>query len=70
MIKNSLAEEISKRRKLLNVTQEQLADMAEVGLRTLKSIETGRGNPTLSTILKLTDVLGLDLNLEIKKIGL
>ncbi len=57
---------IKQRRKVLGITQEELADMADVGLRTLKSIEKGKGNPTVDTIAKLADILGMELKLLIK----
>ena len=63
----NLAKTIKQRRDILKITQEQLAEMAEVGLRTLKNIENGKGNPTVSTINKLVNVLGMELKLEIKK---
>ena len=66
----NLAQEIKKRRNILNITQEQLADMAEIGLRTLKGIENGTGNPTITTINKLAEVLGMNLKLSIKKMEL
>ena len=65
-----IAKEIKQRRKVLNITQEQLADMAEVGLRTLKNIESGKGNPTILLLNKLASVLGMELKLEVKKSGL
>lgn len=55
------------RRAALRVTQEELAEMSGVGLRTLKQIESGKGNPTLSTLQKLADVLGMEITLRIKK---
>lgn len=60
--------ELKKRRETLNVTQEQLAEISGVGLRTLKQFESGKGNPTLQTIYKLADALGLKLKLEVKEI--
>ena len=66
----TLANNIKERRDVLKITQEQLAEMAEVGLRTLKSIEKGKGNPTIATINKLAMVLGMELKLEVKKAGL
>ena len=66
----NLAKEIKKRRNILNITQEQLADMAEIGLRTLKGIENCTGNPTITTINKLAEVLGMNLELSIKKMEL
>jgi len=49
------------------VTQNHLAELAGVGLRTLKAIESGKGNPTFETLNKLADVLGMELKLEVKK---
>lgn len=57
---------IKERREELGVTQEQLADLAEIGLRTLKNIESGKGNPTLLTLVKVIDVLGLEIKIDVK----
>lgn len=54
------------RRESLQVTQETLAQLSGVGLRTLKQFESGKGNPTLLTLQKLADTLGLELNMTIK----
>ena len=54
------------RRESLQVSQEVLAELSGVGLRTLKQIESGKGNPTLSTLQKLADVLGLEMCLQLK----
>lgn len=59
---------IKERRKILNVTQETLAEISGVGLRTLKQLESGKGNPTLETLQKICDALGLEIKLEIKNI--
>ncbi|OFY47825.1 MAG: transcriptional regulator [Bacteroidetes bacterium GWF2_41_31] len=58
---------IKERREVLQVTQETLAKLSGVGLRTLKQFESGKGNPTLLTLQKLADVLGLEIGLKIKK---
>ncbi|MBP6427144.1 MAG: helix-turn-helix transcriptional regulator [Bacteroidia bacterium] len=58
---------IKKRRETLNINQESLAELANIGLRTLKQIESGRGNPTINTLQKLADVLGMELKLEVIK---
>jgi transcriptional regulator with XRE-family HTH domain len=60
---------IKERREMLKVTQETLATLSGVGLRTLRQFESGKGNPTLSTLQKLTDALGLDLVLVVKNIN-
>jgi transcriptional regulator with XRE-family HTH domain len=64
-----LIKTIKTRRKLLNVTQEMLADLSGVGLRTVKQFERGKGNPTLQTLQALADVLGLQICLEIKDLS-
>ena len=58
---------IKERREMLQVTQEMLADLSGVGLRTLKQFESGKGNPTLQTLSKLADALGMELTFQIKK---
>ena len=58
---------IKERRKALKITQNHLAELSGVGLRTLKAIETGKNNPTLETVIKLAEVLGMEIKLEIKK---
>lgn len=62
----NLASAIKKRREELGITQEHLAEVASVGLRTLKAIESGKGNPTFSSISKLADVLGLEIIIQVK----
>ncbi len=57
---------IKRRRDMLQVTQETLAELSGVGLRTLKQFESGKGNPTLRTLKKIADVLGLQINLDVK----
>jgi transcriptional regulator with XRE-family HTH domain len=57
---------IKERRQALNVTQETLAELSGVGLRTLKQFESGKGNPTLLTLQKLADVMGLEVSLKLK----
>lgn len=61
-----IIEQIKDRRKALHVTQEMLSELSGVGLRTLKSFESGKGNPTLDTLIRLCDVLGMELTLNVK----
>lgn len=60
---------IKERREELQVTQETLAELSGVGLRTLKQFESGKGNPTLLTLSKLADVLGLEVGLQVKNLS-
>ena len=62
-----LIQTIKERREMLQVTQETLAELSGVGLRTLKQLESGKGNPTLQTLQKLANVLGMEVCLRLKK---
>ena len=64
-----LIKTIKERREIMQVTQETLAALSGVGLRTLKQFESGKGNPTLLTIHKLANVLGMEICLKIKDIS-
>ena len=57
---------IKQRRENLQVNQENLAKLSGIGLRTLKQFESGKGNPTLQTVQKIADVLGLEICLKVK----
>ena len=57
---------IKERRESLQVTQETLAKLSGVGLRTVKQFESGKGNPTLVTLQKLGDALGLETTMKVK----
>ena len=54
-------------RKALGITQQDLADMSEVAISTIKKIESGKGNPSLSTVEKIMDVLGMEVKYEIRQ---
>jgi transcriptional regulator with XRE-family HTH domain len=69
MHQKDLIKTLKERREVLGVTQEHLAELANVSLRTLKSIESGKGNPTFDTLNKLADVLGMEMKLEVKKLN-
>lgn len=69
MHQDKLVSTLKDRRDNLRLTQETLAEMAGVNLRTLKEFERGKGNPTLDTLQKLADVVGLELVFQIKKMN-
>lgn len=64
----SIINQIKERRKVLAISQETLAEISGVGLRTLKQFESGKGNPTLETLQKMCDALGLEIKLEVRTI--
>ena len=57
----NLQEVIKTRRKTLGISQLDLAEMSDISLSTVKDIERGHANPSLATILKLLDVLGMEI---------
>ena len=65
----TIIRQLKNRRESVGITQETLADLSGVGLRTLKQLESGKGNPTLQTMAQIADVLGLELRLEIKRLN-
>lgn len=66
MHQGELIRTIKERRESLRVTQETLSELSELSLRTIKQFESGKGNPTLNTLQKISDVLGLQVCLKIK----
>jgi len=58
---------IRDRRKFLSITQRDLADIAEISERTLRDIEKGMANPELASLIKICEVLGLQINIGVVK---
>jgi len=65
---SNIGQQIKERRKSLNVTQRQLAELSGIGINTLTKIERGEANPSLSILNKILDTLGLELTTDIKRI--
>ena len=62
-----LAEVIKERRKTLAITQPDLAEMAGIGLATIKDIERGKGNPSIGTVSKIMAVLGMEIEFKVRQ---
>lgn len=58
---------MKERREILSLTQQDLAEMAQVGLATIKDIERDKGNPALNTVKKILDVLGIEIEYRIRQ---
>lgn len=54
-----LGAELQRARKQNGLTQEQLAELAGISERTLRSIERGAGNLSIEAVLSAANVLGL-----------
>lgn len=66
MDKNELGNIIKQRRNLLKITQKNLSEISGVTLRKLSDIENGIANPTIDTLVKVMDALGLLLDIKVK----
>ena len=63
----SLAEVIKGRRKTLSISQKDLAEMAGIGLATVKDIERGKGNPSMGTVSRIMEVLGMEIVFKVRQ---
>ena len=60
---------IKQRRALLGLTQQDLSDYTGLSVRIIKSVEAEDGNPSLSTLEKIAEVLGLEFIMRVKIIN-
>lgn len=58
-----LAGEVRARRRTLHLTQRDLAELAGLSERFIRSVERGKPSVQLDSVLGLLDTLGLDLQL-------
>lgn len=58
--------QIKERRKVLNITQTELADLAGISINTVVAVERGQGDPKISTYLSICEVLGLEMEMKLK----
>ena len=63
----TLQDVMKSRRKTLSLSQQDLAEMAGIGLSTIKDIERGKGNPSLSTISEILEVLGMEMMFKVRQ---
>jgi transcriptional regulator with XRE-family HTH domain len=69
-MRNSLVEIgeiIRQRRELLGLLQSQLSALSGISSRTIQLVEQGKGNPSIDTLIRLIDPLGLRLDLVLKE---
>lgn len=62
-----IGQTIKERRALLEISQQDLSDYSGVGISTIKDLERGVGNPSITTLKKILEVLGLELLLQVKQ---
>ena len=68
MTNEEIIKRVKDRKEILAINQENLAELSEVGIATLKRFESGKGNITLNNLQKIVDILGLEIRLELKNL--
>jgi|1048.fasta_scaffold172389_2 transcriptional regulator with XRE-family HTH domain len=58
---------VQQRRAVLQLKQEDLAELSGITEKTIYLLENGKGNPSFSTMQKMLTVLGMEMNVEVKK---
>ncbi len=58
---------IKNRRAFVKISQEDLAEISGISERTLRKIEKGSANPEMESLLKICEVLGLEITVQIIK---
>jgi y4mF family transcriptional regulator len=64
-----LAGAIRVRRKAFGLTQQELADLAEVSARFVYDLENGKSSVALDRLMRVAEALGLELKLEARNNG-
>lgn len=59
---------VQKRRNELGLKQQDLAEMADVTIKSIYIIENNKGNPTIEVLSKVFNVLGLEIKVQIKSV--
>ena len=67
MISKEIGKKIKERRKVLRITQPDLAEMAGISINTLYKIERGQANPTIQMVNKIVEILGMEIKIEVKQ---
>ena len=60
---------IQERRDYLNLTQKDVAEMSGITFKSISEIELGRRNPSINTLNRVLDVLGLIISVQIKSMN-
>lgn len=65
MNKGEIGRYVVQRRNTLRIQQGRLAELSGISVHTLSNLETGNGNVTLETLLKVMNVLGLKVTVGV-----
>ncbi len=65
---SEIGKTVKNRRKLLRINQLEMCSILEISQHTLSSIENGKGNPSIETLIKILNIVGMEIELRIKNI--
>ena len=63
MLITELALRIEEHRHYLGLTQQELAELSQVSVRTIREVEAGRGNIGIQPFIRVLKVLGLSVSI-------
>lgn len=66
MTSSEFADKIKQRRKALKITQNDLYELSGISVATISAIENAHIDPSLGTMARLCDVLGLEITVKAK----
>jgi transcriptional regulator with XRE-family HTH domain len=64
----NFGELIEDRRKFLQIKQEDLAELCGISTKSIQKIENNQANPTIHTLTKILEVLGMEIKIEVKQL--
>lgn len=62
-----VGEIVKRRRASLGLNQRALSEISQVAIHTLSNIEAGKGNPTVETLNRVLNVLGMEVHIGFKE---
>lgn len=68
MTQQEIGNAIKAKRKKPGINQQTLADLAGTAVNTVVAIERSEGNPKLTTLLSILDTLGLQVDINSKRL--
>ncbi len=69
MNQREIGAQIAERRKVLGIDQKTAAELSGVSVHTFSNVESGKGNPSVKTLEKMLEALGLELRIQLKQLS-
>ena len=69
MNQREIGAQIAERRKVLGIDRKTAAELSGVSVHTFSNVESGKGNPSVKTLEKMLEALGLELRIQLKQLS-